>query len=113
MNGARWVQEDILTKHKDADLKVYAIWFSMYPTDRREAWPADILTDPRVVNIWDELKEIGTFYAERYGEMESTVVPESTDWRGTRFCGTHIWSMDRTPVGRTRQRACAAGAVRF
>lgn len=83
MNGARWVQEDVLTKHKDADLEVYAIWFSMYPTDRREAWPADILTDSRVVNFWDERKEVGTFYAQRYGEMESTVVPESTDWQGT------------------------------
>ena len=83
MNGASWVQEEVLTKHKDADLKVYAIWFSMYPTDRREQWPANILTDPRVVNIWDELKVVGTFYAERYGEMESTVVPESTGWQDT------------------------------
>jgi hypothetical protein len=77
------VQEEVLTKHKDADLKVYAIWFSMYPTDRRELWPADILTDSRVVNLWDEGKEVGTFYATRFDEMKGTVVPESQGWEGT------------------------------
>jgi hypothetical protein len=77
------VQEEVLTKNADTDLRVYAIWFSMYPTDRRELWPADILTDSRVVNLWDEGKEVGTLYASRFGEMEGTVVPESTGWRGT------------------------------
>ena len=50
----------------------------MYPTDHRERWPADILTDSRVVNYWDEGKQVGTFYADRFGEMESTLVPGST-----------------------------------
>ena len=71
-----------MTKHKEADLAVYAIWFSMYPTDRRELWPADVLTDSRVVNLWDEGKEVGTFYAKRFDEMKSTVVPESIGWEG-------------------------------
>ena len=72
-----------MAKNRDADFKVYAIWFSMYPTDRRERWPADILTDSRVVNLWDERKEVGTLYASRYGEMESTVEPGSAGWMGT------------------------------
>lgn len=79
MNGARWAQEDVLTKHDNADLEVYAIWFNMYPTDHREQWPADILTDSRVTNYWDEGKQVGTFYASRFAEMESTLVPGSTD----------------------------------
>jgi hypothetical protein len=82
VNGARWVQEDVLTKHEDADLEVYAIWFSMYPTDRRELWPADILTDSRVVHYWDDRKQVGTWYAERFNEMKSTVEPTSTDLGG-------------------------------
>jgi hypothetical protein len=79
VNGASWVQEEVLTKHKDAPLEVYAIWFSMYPTDRRELWPADILTDPRVSHFWDEGKLVGTFYANRFHEMEGLVTSGSTD----------------------------------
>jgi hypothetical protein len=78
VDGARWVQEDILTKHKDADLEVYAIWFSMYPTDLRERWPAEILTDPRVVHYWDDAKNVGKWYGDRFREMESSVAPNSS-----------------------------------
>ena len=76
------MQENILARHEDTDLAVYAIWFSMYPTDRRELWPAGILTDSRVVHYWDDAKQIGTWYAGRFNEMKSTVDPTSNDLGG-------------------------------
>ena len=76
------MQEDILATHKDSALAVYAIWFSMYPTDRRELWPADILTDSRVEEYWDDAKNVGTWYAERLSEMRDTVAPGSSGLGG-------------------------------
>lgn len=69
MDGARWVQETVLEGHTDPDLRVYAIWFSMYPGDVRERWPAADLPDPRVIHYWDEHKVAGTWYAGRVGEI--------------------------------------------
>ncbi len=47
-----------------SDLKVYAIWFDMFPGDSRSNWPNDLLTDPRGVHLWDEQKIIGTWYVK-------------------------------------------------
>jgi hypothetical protein len=72
------VQEELLAKHGDADVRVYAIWFSMYPTDLRERWPADVLTDRRVVHLWDEQKNVGRWYGERERDIETHVAPDSS-----------------------------------
>ena len=72
------MQEELLAKHGDADVRVYAVWFSMYPTDLRERWPADVLTDRRVVHFWDEPKNVGRWYAEREKDIESRVAPDSS-----------------------------------
>lgn len=77
MNGARWVQQEVLDKQPKADLAVYAIWFSMYPTDAREHWPGDVLTDPRVVHVWDEGKTVGRWYMSRVADIESARAPGS------------------------------------
>lgn len=76
------MQENILTKHKGADLSVYAIWFNMYPSDKRERWPADILTDSRVVHYWDEPKNVGKWYGARLPEMQTSVAPDSVENEG-------------------------------
>jgi hypothetical protein len=75
------VQEEILSKNGNADLEVYAIWFRMYPTDRPETWPADVLTDRRVRHYWDEEKSVGTWYGQRLNEMESALAPGSVGYR--------------------------------
>jgi hypothetical protein len=72
------VQEELLAKHGDADVRVYANWFSLYPTDLRERWPADVLTDRRVVHFWDEEKHVGRWYGEREQSIESRVAPDSS-----------------------------------
>ena len=46
-----------------AKLKVYAIWFNMMTSDRREEWPSKLLTDRRVTHFWDDKKLLGNWYA--------------------------------------------------
>lgn len=76
------MQEALLDKHSDADLRIYAVWFSMYPTDRRENWPSDVLTDPRVVHWWDEGKVIGRWYMEQIADMQAARAPASAGYAG-------------------------------
>ena len=51
--GARRVQKEILEKYPTANVRVYAIWFSMLPTDGRTMWRwgGSTLTDSRVAFI--------------------------------------------------------------
>jgi hypothetical protein len=72
--GARWVQSEILAKNSSARLKVYAIWFKMFPGDARSEWPAALLTDPRVVHLWDEQKIVGTWFGKHPDYLNSDKV---------------------------------------
>lgn len=71
------MQLELLEKNRDADVRVYAVWFSMYPTDMKERWPADVLADARVVHFWDEQKSVGRWYMERIDGMSATLAPDS------------------------------------
>lgn len=59
------MQEEILDKNPRADLQVYAIWFNMLPSDDRSSWDNGLLTDARVVHLWDEGRIVGQWYAEQ------------------------------------------------
>ncbi|MCZ6529203.1 MAG: mercury(II) reductase [Chloroflexi bacterium] len=56
---------ELLNKYPSADLRVYAVWFNMYPGDHRSNWRADLLSDPRVTNFWDEGKLVGRWVVEQ------------------------------------------------
>ena len=47
------MRSDILAKHPDARLIVYAIWTDKLFRDSRSQWDAGGLTDHRVVHLWD------------------------------------------------------------
>ena len=72
----------MLDEHEDADIQVYAVWFSMFGSETRENWPSEALTDPRVVHYWDDEKTVGRWYAERMSAMENTRAPGSSPLRG-------------------------------
>lgn len=55
----------------------------MYPTDMRERWPADVLTDARVVHWWDEEKRVGRWYGQRMRDIEHRLAPGSAGLGGT------------------------------
>ena len=71
------MQKDLLEKRPNADLRVYAVWFSMVPGDSRSEWPPDLLTDARVEHFWDEAKVVGTWYAQRSTSMRNRLTPKS------------------------------------
>ena len=66
------MQSEILSAHQSQNLRVYAIWFSMIPTDARSrwAWTGGILDDPRVSHYWDEKKKVGRLYADKDPESD-------------------------------------------
>ena len=71
------MQKKLLEKHPSADLRVYAIWFSMVPGDSRSEWPPDLLADERVEHYWDEKKAVGAWYAQRIASMRDRLTTES------------------------------------
>ncbi len=80
MAGTRWVQNELLTKYPKADLRVYAVWFNMFPGDSRSNWPPDLLTDARVIHRWDESKAVGALFGQNKARMKAQL---TTDSNGT------------------------------
>jgi len=60
--GARWAQSELLAKNPRADVRVFVIWFNMYPGDSETKWPSNLLTDSRVEHRWDEPKTAGRWF---------------------------------------------------
>lgn len=74
--------QTLLGPNPDAPLRVYAVWFNMYPGDARERWRAELLTDARVHHYWDEQRSVGRRYLQtlpRLWPMRSaeTVLPQA------------------------------------
>jgi hypothetical protein len=57
------VQQEILSKNANADLKVYAVWFNMLVGDSRRGWDGARLRDQRVTHLWDERKAVGNWFS--------------------------------------------------
>ncbi len=53
------MQNDLLKRRPEAAVRVYAVWFNMYPGDERAAWSSVSLADPRVTQFWDEQRAVG------------------------------------------------------
>lgn len=62
------MQTDVLERHPELRLKVYAVWFHMVWTDSRGRWPEHLIDDPRVEHFWDEGKALGRWYDRRFGD---------------------------------------------
>lgn len=75
------MQRELLAKYPKADLRVYAIWFNMFPGDARSKWPPSLLTDRRVIHRWDEGKLAGMWYGGHANEIRAQLSPESS-WKG-------------------------------
>lgn len=75
------MQTQILATYPKANIRVYAIWFNMYPGDARSQWPPELLTDARVVHRWDEEKIVGRWYGQRTAAIRGQLAPTS-NWTG-------------------------------
>ena len=67
VDGARWVQTNILDAKPDAAIRVYAIFFEMVAGDegaKRRVDPHTLLDDARVTLYWDERRVTGRWFDE-------------------------------------------------
>ena len=64
VGGADWVQTELLNIYPDLKIRVYAIWYEMYPGDSPKAFPAakKIMPDSRVQHLWDQSKTTGRWF---------------------------------------------------
>lgn len=76
------MQKDLLARYPKADVRVYAIWFNMFPGDSKSEWPPELLTDSRVVHRWDEPKAVGTFFGQNKSKMQAQLTSDSNGIRG-------------------------------
>ena len=65
------MQKNVLAASPDAPLQVYAIWFNMYPGDDHSRWPEGLLTDNRVIQLWDAEQVVGSWYGEHVTRREA------------------------------------------
>jgi hypothetical protein len=64
VSGAGWIQEYVLKRNPDLDVKVYAVWYEMYPGDSPDDFPEarKQMKDKRVTHYWDDSKDVGRWY---------------------------------------------------
>lgn len=64
VSGAGWIQEYALKRNPAFDVKVYAVWYEMYPGDSPDDFPAarKLMPDRRVTHYWDRAKAVGRWF---------------------------------------------------
>ena len=61
------MQEEILERNTQANVRVYAIWVPILFRDAPSRWPDTALTDSRVTHIWDGEQKASRWFAEHQG----------------------------------------------
>jgi hypothetical protein len=67
------VQENLLERYPDADLRVFAVWLPALATDQRFE-VADLMVDERVEHFWDGGRLVGDGVRELIGAPEGQLV---------------------------------------
>jgi len=62
LEGASWVQTQILEHYRSAKLRVYVIWTAKLTFDSRDQWDGGGLSDPRVIHLWDQQDILGNWF---------------------------------------------------
>lgn len=50
-------------------MRVFVVWFRMYPGDAEARWPRDIFNDRRVIQMWDEPKSAGRWFMTHLSDL--------------------------------------------
>lgn len=96
VSGAGWIQEYALKRNPALAVKVYAIWYEMYPGDSPDDFPAAraLMPDRRVTHFWDPGKDVGRWF---HGFVPSDV-RGGIEWDAFYlFDETSVWN--DTPTG--------------
>lgn len=59
------MQREILEKNPEAEVRVYAVWFDVLSSDDRSAWSPSLMSDSRVVHLWDEEKAVALWLPDQ------------------------------------------------
>ena len=70
VKGASWVREKVLNEYPEEEIEVYAVWFNMVVTDRKDKWNPKLLDDKRVKHYWDEERVLGKWIADNVKEVK-------------------------------------------
>jgi hypothetical protein len=98
------VQHTLLDANASAPVRVYAIWFNMYPGDARDRWLHGLLPDSRVVHFWDETRSIGHLFYRTLPRIAARRAPLSKDIEGNVLWDAYLlygpaarWDADDKP----------------
>jgi hypothetical protein len=98
------VQQSLLDANADGSLRVYAIWFNMYPGDARDRWRSGLLSDARVVHFWDEAQSAGRLFAGILPRLAVQRATRSIDVEGDVLWDAYLlfgrdarWEVDEAP----------------
>lgn len=63
-NGAGWIQEYVLTRNPKLNIRIYSVWYEMYPGDSPNDFPVarKLMPDRRVNHYWDQPKDVGRWF---------------------------------------------------
>jgi hypothetical protein len=94
----------LLDANADPSLRVYAIWFNMYPGDARDRWRSGLLSDARVIHFWDEAQSAGRLFAGVLPRLTGQRAAQSIDVDGDVFWDAYLlfggdarWEVDEAP----------------
>lgn len=71
VDGAEWIQAEILKKYNDATLGMYVVWLPMLPTDARDRWNSKLIDDPRASHYWNGPRSVGAWFADNLSACPS------------------------------------------
>jgi len=77
------VQTDLLDRYPSANIRVYAVWFSMYEGDSRARWRRELMPDRRVEHFWDEERVLGRRYYNDLARLAKRRAPGTKNLEGT------------------------------
>jgi hypothetical protein len=109
VDGARWVQQNVLAASPRSALRVYVVWFDMFDGDERATVDSSLLADPRVTQLWDQGKDVGRWYART---LTRPADPEWVEWDaffvypagdGWEQAGAHPLRWGRTVIGKREE----------
>ncbi len=55
------MQQNVL-EHRQAHLRVYAVWFSVLYSDSKTGWDPSVISDRRVTNYWVNDHSVGDWF---------------------------------------------------
>jgi hypothetical protein len=63
-SGAGWINEYALKRNPKLNVKVYTVWYEMYPGDDPSDYPEarELMKDKRVTHYWDQGKDVGKWF---------------------------------------------------